>query len=128
MKRFIDRKSKTELQVECEYLLTSLLQSQLDAQAMLRLDRDYWSIESGLHQRLDISAQEDKSRVKTPKAALNLSLFRRASMSFAIHWIKLQKNKRFATTSGFYDQMRAKGLRKAFSLVTTKNPRWLPQT
>jgi hypothetical protein len=50
------------------------------------------------------------------------------SMSFAIHWIKLQKNRRFATTSGFYDEMRAKGLRKAFSLVTTKNPRWLPQT
>jgi len=128
MKRFIDRKSKTELQVECEYLLTSLLPIQLDAQAMLRLDRDYWGIESGLHQRLDISAQEDKSRVRIPKAAFNLCLFRRASMSFAIHWIKRQKNKRLATTSGFYDEMRAKGFRKAFSLVTTKNPRWLPQT
>jgi len=97
MKRFIDRKAKVELQVECEYLLTSLSQSQLDAQAMLRLDREYWGIESGLHQRLDISTHEVKSRVRTPKAPFNLCLFRRASMSFAIHWIKLQKNKRLAT-------------------------------
>ena len=126
MKRFIDRKSKTELAVEVEYLLTSLTKDQLDAKAMLRLDRQYWGIESGLHQRLDISAQEDKSRVRTPKAAFNLCLFRRASMSFAIHWIKRQKNKRLATTSGFYDAMRQNGFRKAISLVTTKNPSWLP--
>ncbi len=97
MKRFIDRKSKTELAVEVEYLLTSLTKDQLDAKAMLRLDRQYWGIESGLHQRLDISAHEDKSRVRTPKAAFNLCLFRRASMSFAIHWIKRQKNKRLAS-------------------------------
>jgi predicted transposase YbfD/YdcC len=126
MKRFIERKTKTDPQVECEYLLTSIPSSQLDAEQMLRLDREYWGIESGLHQRLDISAQEDKSRVRKPKAAFNLCLFRRASMSFAIHWIQHQQNKRLATTSGFYDDMRAKGARKAFSLVTTKHPKWLP--
>lgn len=126
MKRFVDRKSKVELQVECEYLLTSIPSSHLNTEQMLRLDREYWGIESGLHQRLDISAQEDKSRVRKPKAAFNLGLFRRASMSFAIHWIQIQKNKRLATTSGFYDDMRAKGARKAFSLVTTKHPSWLP--
>jgi len=93
---------------------------------MLRLDRDYWGIESGLHQRLDVSAQEDKSRVRTPKAAFNLCLFRRAATSFAIHWIQRQHNKRAATTSGFYEAMAAKNARKAFSLVTVKNPSWLP--
>ncbi len=126
LKRFIDRKSKADQKVECEYLQTSIPASLLDTQQMLRLDREYWGIESGLHQRLDISAQEDKSRVRIPKAALNLCLFRRASMSFATHWIQRQKNKRLATTSGFYDDMRAKGFRKAFSLVTTKYPSWLP--
>ncbi len=126
MKRVIDRKSNTELSVEVEYLLTSLAKDQLNARAMLSLDRQYWGIESGLHQRLDISTHEVKSRVRTPKAPFNLCLFRRASMSFAIHWIKLQKNKRLATTSGFFDEMRAKGFRKALSLVTTKYPSWLP--
>jgi hypothetical protein len=126
MKRFIDRPSKREEQVECEYLLTSLCPSQLDAEQMLQLDRDYWGIESGLHQRLDVSSQEDKSRVRTPKAAFTLCLFRRAATSFAIHWIQRQRDKRLATTSGFYDAMGAKGSRKAFSLVTIKHPSWLP--
>jgi len=126
MTRFIDRRSKREEQVECEYLLTSLSRKELDAEQMLRLDRDYWGIESGLHQRLDVAAQEDKSRVRTAKAAFNLCLFRRAATSFAIHWIQRQRDKRLATTLGFYEAMDAKGARKAFSLVTTKYPRWLP--
>lgn len=127
MKRFIDRRSKKSPQeVECEYLLTSLSHSELNAKQMLRLDREYWGIESGLHQRLDVSAMEDKSRVRTPKAAFNLSLFRRAAISFAIHWIQRQPDKRLATTSGFYDAMSANRGRKALSLVTTKHPSWLP--
>lgn len=126
MQRFIDRPSKQEETLECEYLITSLTRNQLNAEEMLKLDRDYWGIESGLHQRLDVSALEDKSRVRTPKAAFNLSLFRRAAMSFAIHWIQRQPNKRRATTLGFYDDMKAKGTRKALSLVTTKYPSWLP--
>lgn len=126
MKRFIDRPSKREEQVECEYLLTSLPPSQLDAEQMLKLDRDYWGIESGLHQRLDVSSLEDKSRIRTPKAAFNLCLFRRAAISFAIHWIQRQRDTRLATTTGFYDAMREKGARKAFSLVTVKHPSWLP--
>ena len=126
MKRFIDRPSKREEKVECEYLLTSLSPEELDAEQMLRLDREYWGIESGLHQRLDISALEDKSRIRTPQAAFNMSLFRRASISFAIHWIRRQRDSRRATTSGFYEAMSAKGRRKAFSLVTIKHPSWLP--
>lgn len=127
MKRFIDRPSKKSPQkVECEYLLTSLSHSELNAEQMLKLDRDYWGIESGLHQRLDVSAMEDKSRIRTPEAAFNLSLFRRAAISFAIYWIQRQPDKRLATTTGFYDAMRANGCRKAFSLVTTKHPSWLP--
>ena len=126
MKRFIDRPSKREEKVECEYLLTSLRPSELNAQLLLRLDRDYWGIESGLHQRLDVSSLEDKSRIRTPKAAFNLCLFRRAATSLAIHWIQRQRDKRQATTTGFYDAMSAKGRRKAFSLVTVKHPSWLP--
>ncbi len=126
MKRFLDRPSKREEKVECEYLLTSLSREELNAEQMLRLDREYWGIESGLHQRLDISALEDKSRIRTPKSAFNMSLFRRAAMSFAIYWIQRQQNKRLATTTGFYDAMSANGRRRALSLVTTKYPSWLP--
>ena len=85
MKRCIDRSTKREEQVECEYLLTSLSAAQLDAEQMLHLDRDYWGIESGLHQRLDVTAQQDKSRVRTPTATFDPYFFRRAAISFAIH-------------------------------------------
>ena len=65
-------------------------------------------------------------RCQSRKAAFNLCLFRRAATSFAIYWIQRQRNKRAATTSGFYEAMAAKGARKAFSLVTVKYPSWLP--
>lgn len=125
--RFCDRKSKSEDLIEREYLLTSLAVDELTALDMLALDREYWGVESGLHHRLDVGACEDKSRVRTPKAAFNLSLFRRAANSFAVHWIICQPNKRLATTSGFYDAMRAKNYQKAFSVVTVTKPRWLPK-
>ena len=127
LRRFIDRGGHQKHGVEREYLLTSLAPEELNASAMLQLDRDYWGIESGLHQRLDISGQEDRSRLRNRTAAFNLSLFRRAAISFAIHWIQHQPNARLATTTGFYDAMRANGSRKALSLVTRKHPTWLPQ-
>lgn len=125
MLRFCERKTEKEQEVEREYLLTSLTVEELGAADMLALDRKYWGVESGLHHRLDVSAGEDKSRGKTPKAAFNLSLFRRAANSFAVHWIMRQPNKRLATTTGFFDAMRAKNYQKAFSFVTPRKSRRL---
>jgi hypothetical protein len=129
--RFIDRpikpNAKKEPSVEREFLVTSLSKDNLDAFDMLRLDREYWGIESGLHLRLDVSGQEDKSRVRTRKSAFNLALFRRAANSFAVNWIQSQPNPRLATTRGFYDDMVANGYRKAFSLVTACKPSWIPK-
>jgi hypothetical protein len=126
LRRFIDRGGRQNGEVEREYLLTSIPPEKMTAAAMLALDRDYWGIESGLHQRLDISAQEDRSRVRTRRAAFNLSLFRRAAISFAIYWIQRQPSRRRATTTGFYEEMSAKSSRKALSLVTRTYPTWLP--
>lgn len=125
--RASDRKDCKGDELEREYLLTSLSPCELNATEMLKLDREYWGIESGLHQRLDVSSLEDKSRVRNPRAAFNLGLFRRAAISFAVHWLQRQPNKRLATTTGFYDAMRANGTQKAFSLVTVRKPTWLPK-
>jgi len=124
--RFIDRKDKKSDEVEIEFLICSRPEAELSTEAMLKADRDYWGIESGLNYRLDVSAQEDKSRVRTRSSAFNLGLFRRAAISFGIAWIKKQPNKRKATLNGFYDEMSMKGFRKAFSLVTASKPAWLP--
>jgi hypothetical protein len=131
LRRFIDRpikpNARKETSVEQEFLLTSIAAEELDVTAMLKLDREYWGIEAGMHQRLDVSGLEDKSRVRTRTSAFNLCLFRRAANSFAVHWIQRQPNPRLATTQGFYDEMSAHGHRKAFSLVTARNPTWIPR-
>ena len=130
MHRFIDRpmkpNAKKEPEVELEFLLTSLAPRPLNAERMLDLDRPYWGIENGRHLRLHVTSQEDKSRVRSRRSAFNLCLFRRAANSFAVHWIQRQPNPRLATTQDFYDEMSAKGHRKAFSLVTARKPTWIP--
>ena len=92
---------------------------------MLEADRNYWGIENGLHQRLDVIAGEDRSRVSDPKAALNLAVIRRAVVSVAVRWIGRCKNPRLATMSGFYDFMSAQNAKTAFKLVTACKPSWL---
>ena len=131
--RFIDRQQKTHRPqekpagIETEWLVSSRGRPSLSAEQMFDVDRGYWGIENGLHLRLDVSAGEDRSRVRTPASVLNLAMVRRATISVAVHWIQRCRNKRQATLRGFYDCMAAKNGRKAFALVTASNPSWLPQ-
>ena len=46
-------------------------------------------------------------------------------MSLAVRWIGHCKDKRRATTSGFFDAMSAQNHKKALKLVTTCKPSWL---
>ena len=97
---------------------------QMNAEQMLQCDRNYWGIENGLHQRLDVIAGEDRSRVRD-NAALNLAVIRRAVVSVAVHWIRHCKDKRRTTMSGFYDSMSAQNHKIALKLVTICKPSWL---
>ena len=100
----------------------------MNAGQMLQADRKYWGIENGLHQRLDVIAGEDRSRVRHRNAALNLAVIRRAVVSMAVHWIKRCKNPRLATMSGFFDSMAAENHKKALKLLTLCKPSWLPSS
>jgi hypothetical protein len=91
----------------------------MSVEQMLQQDRAYWAIENGLHLRLDVIAGEDRSRVRNRNAVMNLAVIRRAVVSVAIAWSRLQSNRRLATMSGFYDCMSAKSSKNAFNLVTT---------
>jgi hypothetical protein len=82
-------------------------------------------IETGLHLRLDVSAGEDRSRVRNRTSAFNLAMMRPAVISVAVCWIKQCPNPRKATLSGFFDAMSAKQSQKTFSLVTTRYSRAL---
>jgi hypothetical protein len=124
--RCIDSDRHPADSLETEWLITSRPANTLCAEQMLTADRRYWGIETGLHLRLDGSAGEDRSRVRHPVSALNLAMLRRAVVSVAVHWIRHCRNPRQATLSGFFDFMAVHHSRKAFSLVTTSRPSWLP--
>lgn len=70
-------------QRESVYLISSQSIEELQAQGMLRLKRNYWVIESRLHHCLDITLQEDLSRVRHPNAAHVLGIVRRLIVSLA---------------------------------------------
>ena len=124
--RCIDSDRHPTAGIETEWLITSCPAHTLSAEQMLAADRRYWGIETGLHLRLDVSAGEDRSRVRHPVSVLNLAMIRRAVVSVAVHWIQRCRNPRQATLPGFFDFMAARNSRKAFSLVTVSRASWLP--
>jgi hypothetical protein len=74
---------KGQKTTETVYLISSLTLEQLDALGWLKLKRGYWIIESRLHHALDVSLDEDRSRVRNVNAALVLGMFRRLVVSIA---------------------------------------------
>ena len=68
---------------EVVFLSSTLTLEQLQARGMLQLKRHYWVIESRLHHCLDVTMQEDLSRVRTPNSALVLGMIRRVVLSLS---------------------------------------------
>ena len=91
-------------------LVTSVEQAKMNALEMLTSRRRYWGVESGLHHRLDVSALEDKSRVRLRNNVEVLALMRRASVSTATAWIAKERNPRQANLPGFFESMRGKAV------------------
>ena len=85
-------------------LIRSLTPKQLDARGWLKLKRGYWVIESRLHHALDVSLDEDRSRVRQPNAALVLGLFRRLVVSVAQAAIAEAQTKKTRWTVRRYQQ------------------------
>lgn len=81
LKRRVRRNGKKT--TETVYLISSLTLEALNALGWLKIKRGYWVIESRLHHALDVSLDEDRSRVRNPNAALILGMFRRLAVSVA---------------------------------------------
>lgn len=107
------------------YLISSLTLEQLDAAGWLQHKRGYWVIESRLHHALDVSLDEDRSRVRQPNAALVLGMFRRLAVSVAqtaiaevqtqkTRWSVRRYQQRFAHRDG--------GPERLHALVFAKSP------
>ena len=104
-------------------LLTSAPPEELDAQTWLRLNRDgFGGIENGLHQRLDVSLDDDRCRVQSPNAMHVLGIFRRLGNSLFMEWRSRQHKPQYLMTSDFHTDMDAEGHRRALIMITASNP------
>lgn len=110
---------------ETVYLISSLTLDQLDALGWLRLKRNYWVIESRLHHALDVSLDEDRSRVRQRNAALVLGLFRRLVVSVAQTAIAQVQTRKTRWTVRRYQQRFARsdgGPQRLAALIFAKAP------
>lgn len=107
-------------QPDPQYLLTSRESKRLPADQWLAGQRDYWGVEAGLHQRLDVSADEDRSRVRHRNAAWILGMFRRITVSLFMHWRAQNPRRAKATLRDFHEEMGLEHQRRAFALVNAK--------
>ena len=82
-------------------LITSVEPSRLDAANWMRLNRDAWGIENGLHQRLDISHNDDRCRVRHNNAMLVLAMMLRLSNSLFMQWSGYKRRPDHVTTTDF---------------------------
>ncbi len=123
LRRRVRRQGKKS--TETVYLISSLTLEQLDALGWIKLKRGYWIIESRLHHALDVSLEEDRSRVRQANAALVLGMFRRLVVSVAqaaitkaqtpqTRWSVRRYQQQFARRDGGPERLRA--------LAFAKNP------
>ena len=123
LKRRVRRKGKKT--TEIVYLISSLTLDQLDALGWIKLKRGYWVIESRLHHALDVSLDEDRSRVRNPNAALVLGMFRRLVVSVAQTAVREVQTKKTRWSVRRYQQQFARrngGPERLRALVFAKDP------
>jgi hypothetical protein len=123
LRRRVRRKGRKS--TETVYLISSLTLEQLDALGWLQLKRGYWIIESRLHHALDVSLDEDRSRVRNANAALVLGMFRRLVVSVAQAAIAKAQTPQTRWSVRRYQQQfahRDGGPERLHALVFAKNP------
>ncbi|OHB83371.1 MAG: hypothetical protein A2V98_23045 [Planctomycetes bacterium RBG_16_64_12] len=76
-----------------------IMSKKLSARKFAAAVRGHWSIENRLHWQLDVTLQEDQSRLRRGHADVNFSILRRTALSLLKnnHTLKIGvKNKRLA--------------------------------
>ena len=104
-------------------LLTSAAPDKLDAPRWLRLNRaGFGGIENGLHQRWDISQNDDRCRIRHSKGIGVMGLFRRLANSLFMEWRYRQPHPQYKTTTDFQAVMAEDHRFRARHIVLSKHP------
>lgn len=103
-------------------MITSAPPKRLDALQWLKLNRAGWGIESGLHQRLDISYNDDRCRVQSDHGIWIFGMFRRLANSLFMEWGLAQRRPDHVTTTDFQALLAQENRKRALRFLTMKNP------
>lgn len=95
----------------------------LDAAHWLKANRLAWGIENGLHQRLDVSLNEDRCRVRSPNGLWVMGMFRRVVISLFTQWRAGQRKPQHQTLTDFQAALGEDNLAKAMAFVTHQHPK-----
>jgi hypothetical protein len=104
-------------------LITDWPPEGLDAAHWLKANRLAWGIENGTHQRLDVSLNEDRCRVRSPNALWILGMLRRLVISLFMHWRPRHRKPRHQSLTDFQSALGEDNLAKAMAFVTRHQPR-----
>jgi hypothetical protein len=104
-------------------LVTDLEAEELSAAQWLLANRSGWGIENGSHQRLDVTLNDDRCRVRSGNGLLLLGLFRRLAISLFMHWRLRQPKPHQKSLTDFQSLMGDNNLASAFSFLTSKRPK-----
>lgn len=107
---------------ETVHLLTSRSAERLNAKQWLDAIREYWGVESGLHQRLDASTNEDQCRVRNRNAIWVLGMFRRLAVSLYAEWRSVDEKRRKASMTDFQSDYGAEHAAPAMRFITSRYP------
>jgi hypothetical protein len=103
-------------------LITDLTPQQLPPLRWLGANRQGWGIENGSHQRLDVSLNDDRCRVRSTNALWILGMTRRLVISLFMQWRARQPKPRFQSLTDFHAAMGEDNLAKALGFVTHQRP------
>lgn len=104
-------------------LITDLELEEWSASQWLKANRDGWGIENGSHQRLDVTLNDDRCRVRSGNGLLVLGLFRRLVISLFMHWRLRQPNPPQKSLTDFQSLMGENNLARTMSFITSKRPK-----
>lgn len=104
-------------------LISDLTADQLPAGQWLKSNRHGWGIENGTHQRLDVSLNDDRCRVRSTNGLWILGMLRRLVISFFLHWRARQRKPHHQSLTDFQSAMGEDNLAKALAFVTHQRPK-----
>jgi hypothetical protein len=103
-------------------LITDLSPQELTPPLWLRANRQGWGIENGTHQRLDVSLNDDRCRVRNTNGLWILGMLRRLVISLFVEWRTRQPKPRALSLTDFQAAMGEDNLSKALGFVTHQRP------